>query len=81
MGPRLPPLVAAEAHSDPPLGRKVQAMPLCSCFPAVCVLAQHQQTRAEHEKDESWVLSRHTLRSRRVNPKPGCRASTPCSGP
>ena len=26
------------------------------------------------EKDESWVLPRHTLRSRPVNPKPGCRA-------
>ena len=33
------------------------------------------------EKDESWVLPWHTLRSRPVNPKPGCRASAPCSGP
>ena len=30
------------------------------------------------EKDEYWVLPRHTLRSRPVNPKPGCRASAPC---
>ena len=35
----------------------------------------------ERGEELSVVLPWHTLRSRPVNPKPGCRASAPCSGP